>query len=182
MTALAPGAGRRTARSGNPSSWPSRWRLAALSWVGLAISTYLVLYQIDFLPHVWEPFFGNGSRYILKRSSLARSFPVPDASLGVVNYLADLVIGIPGHEERWRTQPWLPLLLTVAVVPMAVAGAVLAALQVAVYHHLCTLCLTSAALAEVILVASAPEILAAGRHVRAQHRAGVAWGAALRGC
>lgn len=167
--------------SQNPSSWSSRILLAALSAVGLLVSTYLTLYQLKVLHSVWEPIFGGGSRYVLRSSRLSRSLPFPDAALGALNYAADLVVGLPGPPDRWRRRPWQVLLLVPAVVPMAVVGVGLMILQGAVYHRFCTLCISSAALASVIVAVTMPEVLAACQHVVAAHRQGGSWRGAILG-
>src|SRR6478735_4374840 len=95
----------------NPSTWPRRLPALFLSLLGCVIATYLTLYQMDILSSVWEPFFGAGSRMILKESALARRLPVPDASLGAVAYLLDVILDCLGGETRWRTSPWIVLAL-----------------------------------------------------------------------
>src|SRR5262249_14017377 len=44
----------------NPSAWASRLTAAVVALIGCAIATYLTLYQVDVIHHVWEPFFGSG--------------------------------------------------------------------------------------------------------------------------
>jgi hypothetical protein len=66
----------------NPSAWSKRLPVIGLALLGCGIATYLGLYQVDVIRHVWEPFFGNGSEVILKQSTVAHLLPVPDALLG----------------------------------------------------------------------------------------------------
>src|SRR5579872_7040598 len=82
-----------------PSAWSRRWPVLATAVAGFGIATYLALYQVGVLSHVWEPFFGSGSRDILKQSAIARDLPIPDAALGAAAYLAELVLELIGGED-----------------------------------------------------------------------------------
>src|SRR5436305_6074983 len=88
-----------------PSGWRKRVPAVALAMTGAAIALYLGLFQMGLLTNVWEPFFGNGSRLILRESTVARLLPVPDATLGALVYLAEAVAESIGGPERWRTWP-----------------------------------------------------------------------------
>ena len=85
----------------NPSAWAKRCLLAGLAAFGLAVSTYLALYQLHVLGGVWDPFFADGSRAVLKWTK-----PVPDAAFGVAAYTTEVVITFIGGHDRWRTMPW----------------------------------------------------------------------------
>ena len=63
----------------NPSRWSHRLPVLLLALAGCGIATYLALYQVHVVAHVWEPFFGDGSRVILRESSIARLLPVLEA-------------------------------------------------------------------------------------------------------
>lgn len=90
----------------NPSAWSERLPLVGIAMLGFFIAGYLSLFQLKLFDHVWEPFFGNGSRKILT-SGISKALPVPDALLGTIGYLADAVSGILGGEKKWKTQPWI---------------------------------------------------------------------------
>ncbi|HEX5271909.1 MAG TPA: vitamin K epoxide reductase family protein, partial [Gemmataceae bacterium] len=85
--------------------------MLATALAGCGIATYLTLYQVDIVSHVWEPLFGDGSRYILKESAVARNLPIPDAALGAAAYLAEAILELIGGDDRWRTRPRVVLLL-----------------------------------------------------------------------
>ena len=91
----------RPGRGGSP--------VIVFSLCGYLIATYLTFYQAGLISSVWEPFFGNGSRMILKESAIARYCPIPDASLGAFLYLLDVFLNCLGEEDRWRTAPWTVL-------------------------------------------------------------------------
>jgi hypothetical protein len=129
----------------NPSEWSRRWPVLVLALTGCAIATYLTLFQVNIVHVVWEPFFGDGSYRILKESSISHLLPIPDAALGAMVYLLDLTAGAIGGRARWRTMPWIVLLLGVISGALAMGGILLAISQPVLFHAYCTLCLASAA-------------------------------------
>ena len=130
------------------------WLLVWLAAAGCAVASYLTLYQLGLITTVWEPFFGDGSRVIL-HSSLARSLPVPDASLGALGYLAEVLCVIARSPRRiWMNRGYYAL-----VAVFTVASVVLVALQWGYFHAWCTLCLTSALLSFIIAGVVIREVL-----------------------
>src|SRR5688572_7496929 len=105
----------------NPSSWSDRMPLIIIALVGFLIALYLGLYQLEILPTVWEPFFGNGSEEVLN-SFISKAFPVPDALLGAFGYVLDVVTGIIGKTDRWKTKPWIVILFGIAVGPLGLVS------------------------------------------------------------
>lgn len=136
--------------------------MIVLSAAGFAIALTLTLYQVGVLDSVWEPFFGNGSRRVL-HSPLSRALPVPDASLGVVAYLAEAIVEGIGDRWRWRDRPLVVALAGLVAAGLGVAALGLVATQAFVVQKFCTLCLTSAAISVLVVVLVAPEVVAAGR-------------------
>lgn len=134
----------------NPSAWPERGVLVGLALVGAAVAGYLTLVQVGVVGAAWEPFFGAGSERVLN-SSFSRALPVPDAALGLVAYVADVVLGVIGGADRWRRRPVVTLLFSAVVVGAAVGGLGLVVVQATVVHRWCTLCLASAGISVVIL-------------------------------
>lgn len=130
--------------SRNPSSWRRRLPYLVLSIIGLGIATYLSLYQLHLIPHVFEPFFGSGSRYVLTQTPIEHDLPVPDGLLGSVAYLVEGVLGAFGGEDRWRTHPWIVLAFALLACGLGGIGTLLTLLQGAWFDHWCTLCLCSA--------------------------------------
>lgn len=164
----------------SPSEHRERLPALLLAVVGLGTAIYLTLYQAGFLASVWDPFFGAGSERVLK-SAFSRSLPVPDASLGAVGYLADLVLGASGGSHRWRSAPWLVLLFAVVAAGMAAGGATLLTVQALVVRSWCSLCITSAVISIAILLLSLREIAASWRYVQQERRRGVPVRQALGG-
>jgi uncharacterized membrane protein len=165
----------------NPSAWPRRLPVLVLALAGCAIATYLALYQLQVVGHVWEPFFGDGSRVILRESSIARLLPVPDALLGAAVYLLGAAADLIGGGDRWRTMPWAVLLLGVVSGSLGAGGVVLAVCQPALFGTFCTLCLASAACSVLLAGAVSWEVLATWQHLRRESARGVSWWSALWG-
>lgn len=72
----------------NPSSWPQRWVMILLGFLGFVVSRYLAMYQLGYTQYVWDPFFGfeSGTRQVLD-SQMSHSLPISDAELGTVSML-----------------------------------------------------------------------------------------------
>lgn len=152
--------------SHNPSTIQARLPLLVLAFVGFVIATYLGLYQLGIVAAVWEPFFGDGSRTILKESSVARFLPIPDALLGAGAYLAEFVVNVCGGAFRWRTAPWLVVLAGLIALCLGLTGIGLAVAQPLLFHAFCTLCLASAACSIVITGLAMSEAWATLRFLR----------------
>ena len=149
----------------NPTAWSKRLSLAARAFVGLCIASYLTLYQLGVFPNVWDPFFGNGSREVLT-SSFSRSLPVPDASLGALAYLSEIVLSFIGGRDRWRTMPWTTVALGLVVGLGAVVSVLLMIVQPVVAGAWCTLCLASAFVSLTIVGPGLEELLATLQHLK----------------
>jgi uncharacterized membrane protein len=165
----------------NPSAWRHRLLVLIPALIGLGIATYLGLYQLGVIATVWEPFFGNGSHVILKESGIARALPIPDALLGALAYLTEVIADCLGGESRWRTAPWAVLLLGVVATLLALGGVVLVIAQPMLYGNFCTLCLTSAACSALAFLAALGEIRAALGHLRREKAQGLSLRQALGG-
>lgn len=159
----------------NPSAWGERLPIVGLATVGLAIATYLSLYQWNIFPTVWEPFFGNGSQTVLT-SGVSRILPIPDAALGALGYLADAVTGVIGGRGRWKRMPWIVILFGLAVGPLGAISILLVILQPVLLGAWCTLCLASAAISVLMIGPALDEMLASLQHIqRERHRGRSVW-------
>ena len=134
----------------SPSSWVQRLPIIILAFIGLFISRYMAAYQLGHIDHVWDPFFigslsnaKNGTEEIIT-SSLSKSFPVPDAGLGAAVYILEIVTGIIGGSNRWRTMPWLVLLFGIMIIPLGVISITFIVIQPILLNTWCTLCLIAA--------------------------------------
>lgn len=153
----------------SPSGGPQRLPIVVAALVGLGASGWLTLYQEGVVDTVWEPFFDEGTREIVRESGFSRWFernlPVGDASMGAFVYFADAVTGSLGGRDRWRRMPWLIALFTVFVVLLGAVSVMLVVFQPVLYEAFCTLCLVSAAASLSMIGPALDEVLATLQHL-----------------
>ena len=159
----------------NPSSWPQRIPLIIVGLIGFCIALYLASYQLHLVNNVWDPFFGNGTEQVLT-SKLSQKFPIPDALLGAFGYLLDVVTGIVGGTDRWKTKPWIVLIFGIAVGPLGLVSVLLVISQPVIVGHWCTLCLCSAIISVVMISPATDEFLASLQYLqRVKHKQLSVW-------
>ena len=155
----------------DPAAWSQRLPLVSIAFLGFCIALYLAAYQLKWIGNVWEPFFGNGTKIILN-SPISRVLPVPDAALGALGYMLDIVSGVIGSPLRWRTMPWIVLLFGFAIGPLGAISVLLVILQPVLYDAWCTLCLLSALLSIVMIGPAMDEVLASLQYLKRVHDEG----------
>jgi uncharacterized membrane protein len=155
----------------NPSTWGQRLPLVFIALVGMFIALYLGAYQLRWIDTVWEPFFGEGSKKILN-SSISKILPVPDAILGAFGYFLDVVTGVIGKTNRWRTMPWMVIVFGVAVGPLGLVSILLVISQPVMLSAWCTLCLISAIISVVMISPAMDEMLASLQYLQRVKRNG----------
>ena len=164
----------------NPSTWGQRLPIVGAAVLGVLIAGYMAAFQFRLIGSVWEPFFGDGTRRVLT-SSLSNVLPVPDAFLGALGYLADVVTGVIGGTGRWKTMPWIVIVFGLAVGPLGVVSIALVMSQPLVVGAWCTLCLASAVISVLMIGPAMDEMLASLQYVKRQSELGhsawrVFWG------
>lgn len=183
----APGVGRMAAATGptippgwdySPSDWTQRMPVIGLAFIGLFVSRYLAAYQMGHVDAVWEPFFAgvpdnpqNGTEEIIT-SDVSRAWPVPDAGLGALTYLLEILIGLIGSTRRWRTMPWLVLIFGIMIVPLGVVSITFIIIQPILLGTWCTLCLITAAAMLVQIPYAVDELIATCQFLRRRYREG----------
>lgn len=159
----------------NPSSWAQRLPLVIIALIGFLIALYLGLYQLNIFPTVWEPFFGNGSEKVL-HSVISKAFPVPDGLLGAFGYLLDVVTGVVGKTDRWKSRPWIVILFGIAIGPLGLVSVVLVIFQPVLVGAWCTLCLVTAVISVVMISPAMDELLASLQYLqRVKRNGGSVW-------
>jgi hypothetical protein len=131
----------------NPSSWRQRIPIAALAFVAFLISAYMALYQWRIIDTAWDPLFGDQTMKVLDSDVSERMrgwFGIPDAALGAVAYLGDVVFGMAGCTRRWQFRPWLVIVFGLDVIPLGGVSAILVLIQAMVLKEYCFLCLVTA--------------------------------------
>ena len=143
----------------NPSSWTQRIPVVALAFVGLFFSRYLAAYQLGHIDAAWDPFFGSGTERVIT-SEVSEAFPVPDAGLGAMVYVLEIVTGVIGDRRRWRTMPWLTLAFGLMIVPLGAVSIFFIIIQPIVIGTWCALCLLGAAAMLIQIPYAVDELLA----------------------
>lgn len=154
----------------NPSTWAERMPIIILALIGFFIAAYMALFQFNLIDSVWEPFFGDGTRRVLT-SGISEAFPIPDAALGALGYILDVVTGAIGGRDRWRTMPWIVIIFGLAVGPLGAVSIGLVMMQPVVVGAWCTLCLTTAAISVLMIGPAMDEMLASLQYLRRVHDA-----------
>lgn len=159
----------------NPSAWSQRVPIIVLAILGGMAATWLALYQQGAADTVPEPFFGDGTREIVRESGFSEMFerfPIGDAALGALGYLADAVTGAIGGTERWRKMPWIVVIFGAFVGPFGAISVMLTIFQPVLYGSFCTLCLFSGVVSLAMIGPGVDELLASLQHLRRQRLAG----------
>lgn len=162
----------------SPSSWFQRLPIIILAYIGFFISRYMTAYQLGHIDHVWEPFFmgalldaKNGTEEIIT-SSISKAFPVPDAGLGAAVYILEILTGIIGGSNRWRTMPWLVLLFGIMIVPLGIVSITFIVIQPILLNTWCTLCLIAAVAMLIQVPYSFDELIATSTFLWRRWKAG----------
>jgi len=165
----------------SPSDWFQRLPIIALALIGFLISRYLTAYQLGHIDTVWDPFFAganpgnkNGTEEIIT-SKVSEAWPVPDAGIGALTYLLEIITGIIGSRQRWRTMPWLVLLFGFMIVPLGAISITFIIIQPIILDTWCTLCLIAAAAMLLQIPYSFDEIIATIGFLRRRAKAGHPW-------
>jgi len=154
-----------------PSTWLQRLPIVALAVLGILISRYLTAYQLGHIDRVWDPFFGEGTMTIIT-SEMSRAWPIPDAGVGTVAYIAELLMAVMEDKRRWRTMPWMVLGFFLLIVPLGGVSIFFIIAQPIVIGTWCTLCLIAAAAMAVMIPYSLDEFVAMGQFMLDARRRG----------
>jgi uncharacterized membrane protein len=141
----------------NPSSWGQRVPICLLAALAFLIASYMALYQWRLIGGVWDPVFGEQTHRVLDSAVSGRMrgwFGIPDAALGAIAYLGDLIFGLAGSTRRWQYRPWIVLIFGLDVIPLGLVSGVLVGLQATAVGACCLLCLMTAVIS-LLLVAMA---------------------------
>jgi vitamin K epoxide reductase family protein len=145
----------------NPSSWRQRIPICLLAAVAFLVASYMALYQWRLVGRVWDPVFGDQTQHVLDSEvseQMRRWFRIPDAALGAIAYLGDLIFGLAGSTRRWQYRPWLVLLFGLDVIPLGIVSAVLVVMQGTVVGAWCFLCLLTAVISLLLVALAYDEV------------------------
>lgn len=160
----------------SPSTYLQRLPIVALAFIGFVIARQLAAYQLGHVDGVWDPFFAgtagrNGTETIVT-SDVSKAWPIADGGLGAVSYLLEVLMGVMGGRQRWRTMPWMVAAFGVVVVPLGVVSIYFIIIQPIEIGTWCALCLI-AALAMIIMIPyTLDELVAMGQFLIQSRRRG----------
>ncbi len=159
----------------NPSSWPQRGIMIGLAFVGWLVSRYLGAFQMGYIDHAWDPFFGESSMLVLN-SDMSFSLPISDGGLGALAYTLEFLMGWMGSPSRWRTMPWMVTIFGILVIPLGLVHIFLVISQPVMVGEWCTFCLLAAAIMLPMIPLELDEVIAMGQHmVKAKKRGDNLW-------
>lgn len=158
-----------------PSTGAQRLPIAALGLIGLLISRMLTAYQLGHVDHVWEPFFAgnpqdlrNGTEEIIT-SAVSKAWPIPDAGLGAVSYMLEILMAVMGTRDRWRTMPWMVTFFGILVIPLGVVSIYFIIIQPIVIGTWSTPALIAALAMLVMIPFALDEVIAMGQYLYWAH-------------
>ncbi len=154
----------------NPSSWPQRWIMIVLAFMGWIVSRYLAMFQMGYIETAWDPFFGESTRKVLN-SNMSHMWPISDGGLGALSYTFEFLMGWMGSPARWRTMPWMVAFFGILVIPLGLTHIFLVISQPVIVGHWCTMCLLAAAIMLPMIPLEFDEVIAMIQHmVKAKRR------------
>jgi uncharacterized membrane protein len=154
-----------------PSTWLQRMPIAAMGVIGFLISRYLTAYQLGHIDVAWDPFFNPGTAAVIT-SDASKAWPIPDAGLGGIAYMAEILMAVMGNKRRWRTMPWMVLMFGFLVVPLGGVSIFFIIFQPIIIGTWCTLCLVAALAMVVMIPYSLDELVAMGQFMLDAKRRG----------
>jgi uncharacterized membrane protein len=139
----------------NPSSWGQRAFLSCLAGLAALMALSMALFQWGLTVNIWDPVFKEQTRQVLQSEvshNLWQWARIPDAALGCVAYLADIIFALAGSKHRWYDRPWIVFIFAVNVIPLGIASAVLVSLQGTVVNAWCFMCLLTAVISLTLVI------------------------------
>ena len=88
---------------------------------------------------------------------------MPDAGVGALVYLLEILVGVAGSARRWRTMPWLTTLFGILIVPLGAVSITFIIIQPILLNTWCTLCLIAATAMLLQIPLSVDELVATGQ-------------------
>jgi uncharacterized membrane protein len=161
---------RRTSgdlRTSAASEVRARRRILAAALVAGASYLPVVAYQAGLLRHLPEPPLpGLDADKVDASPEAYWPGSTPDAALGLLQAAATMALAGMGPQDRWRTSPWIPLLLAAKAAGDAAGAALLTAEQVTRHRRICSYCTVAAAATAATLPLALPEARAAWGELR----------------
>lgn len=151
-------------RKGSDSYLQRRRAIVGLSLVSVASMGIITLYQMGLIEHLPEPALPFLDADKVDASPEAyEKLSVPDATLGLLNYSATIVLAAMGGTDRAREQPYLPLVLLAKTLVDATQAGKLTVDQWTKHRAFCSWCLLAAGATVATVPLALPEARMAKR-------------------
>ncbi|MEH6792330.1 NAD-dependent epimerase/dehydratase family protein [Parasphingorhabdus sp.] len=155
----------------SPSTDAQRFPIVAMGIIGLLISRMLTSYQLGHIDGAWEPFFSgsladpkNGTEEIIT-SDISKAWPIPDAGLGAISYVLEILMAVMGTRARWRTMPWMVTFFGILVIPLGVVSIYFVIIQPIMIGTWSTPALIAALAMLIMIPFSLDEVIAMGQYL-----------------
>lgn len=162
----------------SPATYAQRLPIVLMGLIGLLISRMLTAYQLGHIDTAWEPFFAgsaadpkNGTEEIIT-SYVSDMWPIPDAGLGAISYLLEILMAVMGTRDRWRTMPWMVTFFGILVIPLGVTSIYFIIIQPVLLGTWSTPALIAALAMLVMIPFAIDEVIAMGQYVYWSKRRG----------
>lgn len=133
----------------NPASYAKTWAIPLLSLLGLGVATYLAYVEITHVEAVCGPV---GECNIVQSSSYAQILGIPIAVLGMLNYLAIIILWI-GQRDSIKQAANLS---TLGLLGLTLFGTLfsiyLTWLEIFAIRAVCAWCLSSAIITTILML------------------------------
>lgn len=152
----------------NPSRWSQRLWVVFFASIATLIALYMGLYQWRLIDYVWDPVFKDGTMKVLDSDlshQITKWIHMPDAILGALAYLTDVIFALVGSTKRWIQQPYLVIIFGISVIPVGIVSSLLVFMQGTVVGSWCFLCLISATISLLLIVLAYDEVRASCVHL-----------------
>jgi uncharacterized membrane protein len=146
--------------------------------IGFLIARMLTSYQLGHIDSAWEPFFDgsaadprNGTEEIIT-SDVSKAWPIPDAGLGAVSYMFEILMAVMGTRTRWRTMPWMVTFFGILVIPLGVISIYFIIIQPIIIGTWSTPALIAGLAMLIMIPFAVDEVIAMGQYLRWSKREG----------
>ena len=162
----------------SPSTDAQRLPMVAMGLIGFLIARMMTSYQLGHIDGAWEPFFAgsasdprNGTEEIIT-SDVSKAWPIPDAGLGAVSYMFEILMAVMGTRTRWRTMPWMVTFFGILVIPLGVISIYFIIIQPIIIGTWSTPALIAALAMLVMIPFAIDEVIAMAQYLKWSKRQG----------
>lgn len=122
-----------------------RRALIGVSLLGIASMGIVTLFQTGAVKHLPDPPIKGFDSDKVNSSDTAFGWGMPDAPLSIVSHAVNIALATIGTADRYRSQPWVPLLAAASAAPSAAVSAKYLFYQMPVEEKgWCPYCITDA--------------------------------------